>query len=136
MRTSDRRRRKGQGHERTGNYIRPHIATNTGLGTNFTYERKTNLLTDDDRQASLTIPMCQCKPGLCCRIKFGLIIHNFLYAMTLDAELMSDIEDDTKKVGEKMKGGAKDAGEKISDTGRDMEAEAKKAKDKVKEKLD
>ena len=36
----------------------PHIATNTGLGTNFTYERKTNLLTDDDRQASLTIPIC------------------------------------------------------------------------------
>jgi hypothetical protein len=34
----------------------PHIATNTGLGTNFTYERETNLLTDDDRQASLTIP--------------------------------------------------------------------------------
>jgi hypothetical protein len=114
----------------------PHVATNTGLGTNFTYERKTNLLTDDDRQASLTIPMCQYKPGLCCRTKFGLIIHNFLYAMTLDAELMSDIEDDTKKVGEKMKGGAKDAGEKISDTGRDMEAEAKKAKDKIKEKLD
>jgi hypothetical protein len=24
----------------------PHIATNTGLGTNFMYERKTNLLTD------------------------------------------------------------------------------------------
>jgi hypothetical protein len=114
----------------------PHIATNTGLGTSFTYERKTNLLTDDDRQASLTIPMCQCKPALCRRTKFGLIIHNFLYAMTLDAELMSDIEDDTKKVGEKMKGGAKDVGEKISDTGRDMEAEAKKAKDKVKEKLD
>jgi hypothetical protein len=56
--------------------------------------------------------------------------------MTLDAALMSDIENDTKKVGEKMKAGAKDAGEKISDTGRDMEAEAKKAKDKVKEKLD
>lgn len=135
MRTIDRRR-KGQGRERVGNYVKPHIATNTSLGTNFTYERKTNLLTDDDRQASLTIPICQCKPGLCCRIKFGLIIHNFLYAMTLDAGLMSDIEDDTKKVGEKMKGGAKDAGEKISDTGRDMEAEAKKAKDKVKEKLD
>jgi hypothetical protein len=130
-------RRKGQGRERAGNFTSdPHIATNTGLETNLTHERETNLLTDDDRQASLAIPMCQCKPGLCCRIKFGSIIHNFLYAMTLDAELMSDIEDDTKKVGEKMKGGAKDAGEKISDTGRDMEAEAKKAKDKVKEKLD
>lgn len=135
MRTSDRRR-KGQGRERAGNYVKPHIATNTGLGTNFTYERKTNLLTDDDRQASLTIPMCQCKPGLCCRIKFGLIIHNLLYAMTLDAALMSDIEDDTKNVGEKMKSGAKGAGEKISDTGKDMGEEAKKAKDKVKEKLD
>jgi hypothetical protein len=63
----------------------PHIATDTGLGTNFTYERKTNLLTDDDRQASLTIPMCQCKPALCRGIKFGLIVHNLLYAMTLDA---------------------------------------------------
>jgi hypothetical protein len=114
----------------------PHIATNTGLGTNFTYERKTNLLTDDDRQASLTIPMCQCKPGLCCRIKFGLIIHNLLYAMTLDAALMSDIENDAKGLGEKMKDKAKAAGEKVSDTGKDMGAEAGKAKDKVKEKVD
>ena len=49
---------------------------------------------------------------------------------------MSDIERDTKDVGEKMKGGAKAAGEKISDTGKDMGEEAKKAKDKVKEKVD
>jgi hypothetical protein len=114
----------------------PHIAANTGLGTNFTHERKTNLLTDDDRQASLTISMCQCKPALCRRTKFGLIIYNLLYAMTLHAPLMSDIEDDAKDVGEKMKAGAKAAGEKISDTGKDMEAESKKAKEKVKEKLD
>jgi L-fucose isomerase-like protein len=56
--------------------------------------------------------------------------------MTLDAALMSDIERDTKDVGEKMKAGAKAAGEKISDTGKDMEEEAKKAKEKVKEKVD
>jgi hypothetical protein len=99
-------------------------------------KEKLNLLIDDDRQASLTIPMCQCKPALCCRIKFGLIIHNLLYGMTLDGALMSDIEDDAKKVGEKMKAGAKGAGEKISDTGKDMGAEAGKAKDKVKDKLD
>jgi hypothetical protein len=49
---------------------------------------------------------------------------------------MSDIERDTKDVGEKMKAGAKAAGEKISDTGKDMEEEAKKAKEKVKEKVD
>jgi hypothetical protein len=94
------------------------------------------LLTDDDRQASLTIPMSQCKLGLCCRIKFGLIIHNLLYAMMLDAPLMSDIENDAKGLGEKMKDKAKAAGEKISDTGKDMGAEANKAKDKVKEKVD
>jgi hypothetical protein len=49
---------------------------------------------------------------------------------------MSDIEEDAKDVGEKMKAGAKAAGEKISDTGKDIEAESKKAKEKVKEKLD
>ena len=127
---------KGKGRERAGNYVKPHIATNTGLGTNFTYERKTNLLTDDDRQASLTIPMCQCNPALCRRTKFGLIIHNLLYAMTLDAALMSDIDNDAKGLGEKMKDKAKAAGEKISDTGKDMGAESKKAKENVKEKLD
>jgi hypothetical protein len=56
--------------------------------------------------------------------------------MTLDAVLMSDIENDAKGLGEKMKAGAKGAGEKISDTGKDVEAEAKKAKEKVKEKVD
>jgi hypothetical protein len=59
-----------------------------------------------------------------------------LYAMTLDAALMSDIENDAKGLGEKMKDKTKAAGEKISDTGKDMGAEAGKAKDKVKEKVD
>ncbi len=111
----------------------PHIATNSGLGTNFTHERKT---IPADRQASLAILMCQCEPALCRRTKFSLNIHNLLYAMTLDAPLMSDIENDAKGLGEKMKAGAKGAGEKISDTGKDVEAEAKKAKEKVKEKVD
>jgi L-fucose isomerase-like protein len=56
--------------------------------------------------------------------------------MTLDAALMSDVEKDAKDVGEKMKAGAKAAGEKISDTGKDIEEEAKKAKENVKEKVD
>jgi hypothetical protein len=123
----------------------PHTATNTGLRANFTHERKTK---PADRQPSLAIPMCQCEPALCRRTKFSLNIHNLLYAMTLDAPLMSeDIERDAKGLGEKMKGGAKaagekisdtakDAGEKISDTGKDAEAEAKKAKENVKEKVD
>src|SRR5215218_539887 len=69
-------RRKGQGRERAGNYVRPtHTATNTGLGTNFTHERKTK---PADRQASLAILMCQCKPALCPRTKFSLNIHNLL----------------------------------------------------------
>jgi hypothetical protein len=56
--------------------------------------------------------------------------------MTLDAAIMSDIENDAKGLGEKMKDKAKAAGEKISDTGKDVEAEAKKAKENVKEKVD
>jgi hypothetical protein len=111
----------------------PHISTNSGLGTNFTHERKTK---PADRQANLAILMCQCESALCRRTKFSLNIHNLLYAMTLDATLMSDIEEDAKGLGEKMKAGAKGAGEKISDTGKDVGAEAKKAKENVKEKVD
>jgi hypothetical protein len=47
---------------------------------------------------------------------------------------MSSIEDDMKDAGDKMKAGAKAAGNKMADTDRDTETEYNK--EKIKEKLD
>ncbi|MEW6604232.1 MAG: hypothetical protein AB1351_06035 [Thermoproteota archaeon] len=47
---------------------------------------------------------------------------------------MSDIEKDVENAGDKMKAGAKAAGEKVKDAGKEMKTEYNK--EKVKEKLD
>lgn len=74
------------------------------------------------------------KPVSYCRTGFSSNLHNLLYYLVRLVRYMTDIGKDIEKAGDKMKAGAKAAGEKMKDAGDEVKTEYNK--EKVKEKLD
>ncbi len=78
--------------------------------------------------------MRNAKPAFFCRTGFTSNLYNLLYLLVCPVFSMTDIKEGMEDAGDKIKAGAKAMGEKMKDTGKDVESEYNK--EKLKEKLD